>query len=188
MSIEISLYPLHASKEQLVRFLKTRGYKPCQHFWNWPKGTVNLYWFNGSDFTSFDGVEASVFPPTAEQQAEYGSCERAIHTRTRASASSGDLHEQNETIRSARRQFKGVFYNDWYGKNRYTEVDLNDRTPLTRGLYIVRERTVQSLQAVKYGIPEPIMKNLEGTRLASLAQSDPSRILYNALVPFAVAA
>jgi hypothetical protein len=80
---------------------------------------VNLHWFESIDFTSFDGVEATVFPPTDKQQVENGPCDWALHTRTRSSASSGDRHQQNETIRLARKQFGGKFYNDWHGRNRY---------------------------------------------------------------------
>jgi len=190
VSIEITLYPPTATRNELVAFLKARGYRPCSHLWDWPTGTANLHWFETSDFTSFDGVEASVFTPSEEQRAEYGLCDWAVHTRTRASASEGDRHEQNEAIRLARQNFKGDFYNDWYGKNRYTPVDLNDRTPIARGLYLIRERAVDHLRAVRFALPDPnpSMQNLLGTRLEALAKADPARVLYNALVPFPLAA
>jgi hypothetical protein len=62
MSIDIVLYPPHATRDDLVALLKSQRYVPCGHLWDWPKGTVNLHWFETADFTSFDGVEASVFP------------------------------------------------------------------------------------------------------------------------------
>ena len=99
MSIEVTLYPPHATRDQIVRFLKGRGYKPCAHLGDWPKGTVHLHWFESTDFTSFDGVEATVFQPSDKERIENGPCGWAMHTRTRAFASSGDRHEQNETIR-----------------------------------------------------------------------------------------
>ncbi len=190
MSIEVTLYPPRAKREQLVAFLKGRGYKPCSHLWNWPKGTVTLHWFESTDFTSFDGVEASVFPPSDKERVKYGPCSWAIHTRTRSSASEGDRNEQNEAIRLARKEFTGTFYNDWHGKNRYTPVDLDHRTPLARGLYIIHERTIQSLNSVRFTLPHPIpdMQKLVGTELSALARADPTRVLYNALVPFVPAA
>jgi hypothetical protein len=156
----------------------------------WPKGTVNLYWFESSDFTSFDGVEASVFQPSEEYKAGFGPCNWAVHTRTRAGASSGDRHQQNETIRALRKKFRGSFYNDWYGRNRYNPPDSEDRSPLARGLYMLYERTTDALRAVKFVLPQPIegMARMEGTKLECLARNDPTRILYNGLVPFVVAA
>jgi hypothetical protein len=190
VSIEITLYPPAAKRDEIVAFLKARGYRPCSHLWDWPAGTVNLHWFETSDFTSFDGVEASVFPPSDQEQAQYGSSYWAMHTRTRASASEGDRHEQNEAIRLVRRKFKGDFYNDWYGKNRYTPVDITDRSPIARGLYLIREHAVHNLRAVRFALPNPnpSMQNLLGTKLETLAQADPARVLYNALVPFPLAA
>jgi hypothetical protein len=190
VSIEITLYPPHARRDELVGFLKRRSYKPCVHLGDWPKGSVNLHWFESIDFTSFDGVEATVFPPSDEQQAENEPCHWAMHTRTRSSASSGDRHEQNETIRLSRRKFGGNFYNDCHGRNRYTPVDIKDRTPLARGLYIIHERTIESLRSVRFALPHPLpdLQKLAGTNLESLARIDPTRVLYNALVPFALAA
>jgi hypothetical protein len=102
----------------------------------------------------------------------------------------GDRHEQNEAIRLARQQFGGTFYNDWHGRNRYTPVDVKDRTPQARGLYIIRERTIQSLGSVRFALPQPFpdLQKLAGTKLESLARADPTRVLYNALVPFVLAA
>lgn len=186
----MTIYPPAASRDRLVAFLKRRGYQPCAHLWSWPKGTVNLHWFESTNFTSFDGVEASVFPLSEKEQAEYGPCRWAIHTRTRASASSGDRREQNETVRLARREFGGTFYNDSYGRNRYTPVDVGDRTPLARGVYIVYEYTIERLKSVQFALPHPIpdMQKLVGTKFESMAQADPTRVLYNALVPFTLAA
>jgi hypothetical protein len=190
VSIEVTLYPPHAKRNELVKFLKARGYEPSGHLWDWPAGTVNLYWFKSQDFTSFDGVEASVYPSSEEERAKWGTSEWAMHTRTRAGASPGDRQEQNETIRAGRKKFGGDFYNDWHGKNRYTPPDSGNRTPPARGLYIVYESTKNTLEAVKFALPDPIQgfKNSEGTKLEPLAQFDPTRMLYNGLVPFAVAA
>lgn len=153
---------------------------------------MNFHWFMQKDFTSFDGVEASVFPPSEGARSKFGeSCEWAIHTRTRASASSGDRHQQNETIRAARKKFGGDFYNDWHGTNRYIPVaELDELSPFARGLSMVYERTKQSLKAIRAVLPHPLeaFAKMEGTPLEAIAVMDPTRVLYNALVPFAVAA
>jgi hypothetical protein len=190
VSIEITLYPPKATREELVGMLKSRGYKPSSHLWDWPTGTVNLHWFESSDFTSFDGVEASVFPPSQELQVDFGPCNWALHTRTRAGASSGDRQQQNATIRTARKRFGGSFYNDWHGRNRYTPPDSDSRSPLARGIYLIHERTTDALRSVRFALPQPIedMARLEGTKLEALSRFDPTRTLYNGLVPFAVAA
>lgn len=86
--------------------------------------------------------------------------------------------------------FSGNFYNDWHGRNRYTPVDVRDRTPLARGLYIIHERTIRHLRLVRITLPDhsPDMQKLVGTGLEGLARADPARVLYNALVPFVLAA
>jgi hypothetical protein len=191
MSIEVTLYPSQGTRKELVAFLKARRYEPSRHFWEWPTGTVNLHWFEREDYTSFDGVEASVYQPSEEELLKYGGdCKWALHTRTRAGGSAGDRHQQNETIRAARKRFGGNFYNDWYGKNRYTPADASGQTPTARGLYMAYEHTRGIIESVKCALPNPIpsFANLTGTKLATLELSDPSRMLYNGLVPFAVAA
>jgi hypothetical protein len=143
MSIEIVFYPPKATRDDLVRFLKHRGYTPTKHMWEWPKGTVHLHWFEISDFKSFDGVESSVFPLSEESRVNLKTpCTWAIHTRTRVAASAIDRTQQNETIRAAKREFGGCFYNDGYGKNRYIPSEQNT-TPIARGLYLLRGRVVE---------------------------------------------
>lgn len=198
MSIEIVFYPRKATRDDLVKFLKQRGYRPTKHMWEWPKGTVHLHWFEISDFKSFDGVESSVFPLSEESRVNLKtSCTWAIHTRTRAAASAVDRGQQNETIRAARKQFGGYFYNDWNGKNRYIPVEQNS-SPIARGLYLLRGRVVERLKNVKYALPPPLVTAHVGVRPppvaevskldALAAKHDPARTVYNALVPFAVAA
>ncbi len=190
MSIEVILYPAHATRNELVALLKARGYRETSHLWDWPNGTVNFHWFKTEDFTSFDGVEASVFPPSSEECAKFGVCEWALHTRTRVAASSGDRNEQNAVIRVARQKFKGRFHNDWHGTNRYTPPDSEQQSPVARGIFQIHLRTIKSLRDVALVLPHPIegFAKLEGTEAESLATDDPTRTLYNALVPFAVAA
>jgi hypothetical protein len=122
MSIEITLYPKIATKDQLRRHLLTLGYVRTDHLWDWPKGAIHFHWFEEEDFKSTDGVEATIYTPSDENREKYGGCLWALHTRTRLSASRFDQEHQNETIRLARRQFGGMFFNDWYGNNRYTPL------------------------------------------------------------------
>jgi hypothetical protein len=190
VSIEIILHPQRASRDELRQFLVNCRFKQANHLWDWPKHSAHYYWFDDTDYRSFDGVEATVYPPSAEEQQKLGQCEWALHTRTRASASPADKEQQNKVIRAARQNFGGNFYNDWYGKNRYTKVETDSRDATARGIYLAYEVVTQNIKAVRYALPEPSegFESLVGTKLEVLATSDPTRVLYNALVPFAVAA
>ena len=57
-------------------------------------------------------------------------------------------------------------------------------------LYLAYESVRESVSAVQYALPDPTpgLQRLVGTDLERLSQMDPQRVLYNALVPFAVAA
>jgi len=191
MSVEVVLHPINATRDQLRRFLEQRGYRATKHLWDWPKGTLNYHWFDDTDYRSFNGVEATIYPPTDEEALKkLGQCDWAVHTRTRASASPDDKKEQNELIRSARKLFGGSFYNDWHGKNRYTQMTKDRRDAASRGIYLAYEFVSQNIIAVRFALPEPNegLEKLVGTKLEALATADTTRVLYNALVPFAVAA
>lgn len=152
---------------------------------------MNYHWFDHSDFRSFDGVEATIYPPRDEKEIKHlGQCGWALHTRTRSSGSPADKQQQNETIRVARRKFGGSFYNDWHGKDRYTPVHQDGRDAPARGIYLAYEVVTHNISAVRFALPEPNegLEQLVGTKLEALATVDPTRVLYNALVPFAVAA
>lgn len=188
MSIEIILHPQEATKTDLRQLLLTRGYAKCGHLWQWPKGSANYQWYEYSDFKSFDGVEATIYPPAEEDRHE-GDCGWALHTRSRASASTFDRVEQNALIREARRRFGGSFYNDWYGKNRYIQVPPEERCAAGRGIFLLYEFVTQQVRAVEFTLPNLDSRAFDGRPLPEpLAQHDPARVLYNALVPFAVAA
>jgi hypothetical protein len=188
VSIEATLHPRGASRKQLKDFLLCLGYRPCGSLWSWPKGSLTFHWFESRDFQSFDGVEATIYPPS-EDPHRLGPCQWALHTRTRSSGSPADKVFQNQTIRQARGLFGGSFYNDWAGKNRYSTPPREVRTPASRGLYLAYETVQDHLKAVRYALPGETegLSRLEGTELADLAQVDPARVLYNALVPFALA-
>src|ERR1043166_6446681 len=129
MSTEVTLYSASATKELLRRHLILLGYQPSDHLWHWPKGSLHFQWFEAEDFKSIDGVEATIYPLSEDEKLKHGPATWALHTRTRASASSFDKEYQNHTIRTARRVFGGHFYNDWHGTNRYTPLWDNKKTP-----------------------------------------------------------
>lgn len=190
MSIEIRFHPKNASRDDLRLLLDGLGFKPTSHLWDWPKGSINLHWFEERDFQSFDGVEATIYPPSNDEQNDLGQCAWALHTRTRASASPADKVQQNNVIRLARARFGGNFHNDWYGRNRYTRVQPDARDAAARGIYLAYEYVTDSIRSVRFALPAPNegLERLVGTELEALATTDPTRVLYNALVPFAVAA
>jgi hypothetical protein len=189
MSIEVILYPKAATKEQLRKHLLSLGYRRVEHLWEWPEGLMHFGWFETEDFKSIDGVEATIYPPPEESQQKYGQCPWALHTRTRAPASVFDKEYQNHTIRTARKLFGGNFYNDWHGVNRYTPLWIDEKGPAGRGIFLSYEIVMQNIGAVKYALPQPSHMAPDSGQLGEfLSRHDPIRILYNALVPFAVAA
>ena len=90
-------------------------------------------------------------------------------------------------MRAVRRAFGGWFYNDWHGKNRYTPVDADKRGPAGRGIALAYEHVTNQISAVRDTLPEPNPGFSAKGKLAVLATFDPTRVLYNALVPFVVA-
>ena len=191
MSIEIIFHPERSSRDALKKLLKERGFKPTSHLWDWPTGSLHFHWFCEEDYRSYAGVEATIFKPSDDDlQSKLGYCAWALHTRTLSWASPGDKEQQNNIIRQARAEFGGNFYNDWYGKNRYIKVEADPRDAASRGLYLIYERLNENIQAVRYALPEPTkdLEKLVGTKFEPLSTVDPVRVLYNALVPFAVAA
>lgn len=189
MSIETVLHTKAKRREDIQRVLNGMGYKQCGHLWDWPKGSVHLHWFEAKDFLSYDGVEATIYRPSSDHQ-NLGPCEWALHTRTRASAIPADQAHQDETIRAVRAKFGGEFYNDWRGRNRYTRPCPDERDAVARGIYLAYEAVTDRLKAVQFATPNasPEIEKLRTSKqLAPLAEADPTRILYNVLVPFAVA-
>lgn len=188
MSIEIRIYPPRSTRAELRKLLLQLGFERTNHLWPWPKGSLHFHWFEARDYVSFDGVEATIYPPRADECQSFGGGEWAVHTRTRAGASSLDRNRQNEIIRSIRQRFGGNFYNDWYGKNRYIKVDSDIRSPAARGIYLAYETTRTRLSAVRVLTPHPLLApDSTSSATKAIGQLDPSRILYNALVPFLLA-
>lgn len=187
MSVESTLHPARATKKELKTFLEGRGYTPTKHLWKWPRGSLHYSWFNPVDNLSFDGVEATIFRPSSDAH-KLGACDWALHTRTRSSGSRADKVEQNSLIREAKARFGGNFYNDWGGRNRHSQEPTEYRDAAARGVYLAYEVVSQHLQAVGFSIPpenEGFARMPKGWE--ALARNDPVRVLYNALLPFAVA-
>ena len=191
MSVEIVFHPKGCpSRNELRKLLIDFGFEPTTHLWNWPEGSLHFRWYNEVDYQSFNGVEATIFTPSEEMKENLGDCVWALHTRTRASASPADKNQQNNLVRGARAHFGGNFYNDWFGRNRYTKVDPDPRDAAARGIYLGYELVTHNIHAVQFALPNPVegLEQLAGTKLDPLSEADPTRVLYNALVPFAVAA
>jgi hypothetical protein len=86
MSVEITLHLREENREQVRQLLEELGYKPCEHLWEWPHDSLNYHWFDDTDYRSFDGVEANIYRPSAEEEKRSGDGEWALHTRVRALA------------------------------------------------------------------------------------------------------
>ena len=183
MSIEITLYPRSASREDLTGLLRELGYSTCNHLRDWPEGSRNFSWYCADDFVSFDGVEATVFPRNETTPSPAG--EWLLHTRTRISASTGDREQQNESIRTARQRFGGWFDDDAVGRNRYIRIVPDGRDAVARGIILSHSRVTEQLSALRFSLPNPNaqLEGLLGTKLAPLATVDPARVLYNAAIP-----
>lgn len=190
MSIEITFHPETSDKRALKALLAELGFEPTEHMWDWPKGSMHFGWFSDVEYQSYDGVEATIFPPSKALEAGSPPCAWALHTRTRSSASPADRERQNLVVRTARARFGGSFYNDSAGKNRYTKVNDDGRDAPGRGIYLAYASVQESLKSARHAVPEPTpaFEEFVGTRLEPIATLDPQHILYNALVPVAVAA
>lgn len=189
MGRDITLYPKKASKKELKDYLENLGFKKCDHLWDWPKGTLNYSWFDYEDFKSIDGVSADIYP-IDEEEKEYTKNDWALHVRNVYSASWHDVNMLNRVLRDARKIFGGDIYGD-YGKNRYAPLWEDESTPLSRGIKNVYEHVDSNIKAVIYSMPEASIKNTLNTEESNemyefLSLNDPSRVIYNGLVPFVV--
>lgn len=193
MGRDLTLYPRKASKVDLKEYIESLGFRRCKHFWDWPKGTLNYSWFDERDFRSIDGVSADVFPVSGEELAITGN-EWALHVRNLYSASWYDVKKLNDVLRGAKKLFGGTIKGD-YGTNRYAPLWEDDSTPISRGVSSIFQRVDQDLRAVKFALPDSVMSRppVEPTDakmrdFIELTHSfDPVRVIYNGLVPFAVA-
>jgi hypothetical protein len=202
VSIEIWQFPRAAARDKLVAQLKSLGYKRGENlFFSGPPGTLSFFWSEPRDFLSTSGVDASVFPLDAEgKEAWKTQNDWAIRTRTSMSASTFDQEFQNNTVRAVRKVFGGTFYNDHFGHNRYNVVPPDRSTPPSRGVSGRLSRVLEELRSLEEVLPEESVRSIgtpqgditdENDKMGILKftkQFDSSRVLYNALVPFLVAA
>lgn len=191
MGRDVTLYPKKASRKELSDHLESLGFTRCGHLWDWPKGTLNYSWFDHQDFKSIDGVSADIYPVSEEEQ-NITKNEWALHVRNLYSASWYDVAMLNEVLRGARKRFGGTIKGD-FGTNKYAPLWDDKSTPVSRGISGVYQHVKQELSAVKYALPEPSINHPQPTGgkiddfLESTKSLDPSRVIYNGLVPFAVA-
>ncbi len=190
MGRDITLYPKKASKKELKDFLESLGFTKCTHLWDWPKGTLNYYWFETEDYKSIDGVSADIYPVDKDENI-YNDNTWALHVRNLYSASLYDVKMMNHVLRSARKRFGGTITSD-YGINKYAELWEDDSTPLSRGLSRIYVHILQTMYKMEISIPDNYLKlkddNIETdkTMLKFMKEQDPARIIYNGLVPFLV--
>ena len=191
MSVVINLYVPSASRSDLRGHLLESAFsRRSKRFIVRPNGGLDyFYWFEEKDYRSFNGVEAVIFETSESERREFRGGTLSLYTRTRAGASTFDREKQNEVIRTARKAFGGRFENDGYGVNRYTPIWDDPRTPAGRGIWLLYEEITDRLEAVSYVLPDEqaAFRDLP-KELAVLREFDPSRVLYNALLPFLLAA
>jgi hypothetical protein len=191
MGRDVTLYPKKASRKELGDYLQSLGFTRCVHFWDWPKGTLNYSWFDHQDFKSIDGVSADIYPVSKEEE-QITKNEWALHVRNLYSASWYDVAMLNEVLRGARKRFGGTIKGD-YGTNKYAPLWDDKSTPVSRGISGIYQHVKQELSAVKFALPEPSINHPLPTGgeiddfLEFTKSLDPSRVIYNGLVPFAVA-
>lgn len=200
MSIEIWQFPKKASRQNLIEVLQqakfTKGENP---FWPGPKGTIHYFWSEPADFKSTSGVDASIIPLDEKaKEAWETKNDWGVRTRTSIWASSFDKGHHNQIVRTIRKRFGGTFYNDHFGKNRYIKIEKIESTPASRGIYSLLERLEGELSKLEHALPEEMVKSVMSPLgeitdkndtsgiLAITKQQDPSRIIYNALIPFLV--
>ncbi|MCW1921507.1 hypothetical protein OKA05_03015 [Luteolibacter arcticus] len=193
MGRDLTLYPQKASRSELKDYLESLGFVRCGHFWDWPKGTLNYSWFDSKDYRSIDGVSADVYPIRDEEKLITGN-DWALHVRNLVSASWHDVSMLNEVLRGARRRFGGTIKGD-YGTNKYATLWKDESTPISRGVTAVFQRVKQDMDAVRHALPDASFSSPAITPSTSKKsrdfiefanRHDPSRVLYNGLVPFAV--
>lgn len=190
MGRDVTLYPKKATRDDLKNYLEGLGFEKCRHFWDWPKGTLNYSWYDYEDYKSIDGVSADVYPVYGEELSVTGN-EWALHVRNGYSASWHDVKMLNDVLRGARKLFGGTIQGD-YGTNRYAPLWEDDSSPISRGMSAIYSHVKQEISAVRFALPCPSMKlqnPVDGkiNDLMKLTESmDPSRVIYNGLVPFAV--
>ncbi len=193
MGRDLTIYPARARKSELKKHIESLGFLKANHLWEWPKGTIHYYWFELEDFKSIDGVEVDIYPVSeSEKQENKVRSDWAIHVRNRYSASVYDVIKLNEVLKSVRKLFGGKITGD-YGVNTYAPIWDDHSTPLSRGICRVYSEVNQRLETLEYALPDPMLVWNESVdpntkSLKIFNQHEPIRIVYNATIPFIVAA
>lgn len=196
MSVEITLYAKQATKTGLIKFLTTNNFQKARHFldeMNTPD-MISFMWFGFDNYESTTGVEATLIKASNDDKQKYNCSDWILHTRTRASGSFEDKQKQNEIIKTARQQFGGTFYNDWYGTNKYTNLaDYSKLSPLEKGISLIASNSLEKLSQIrdcltgyKNEMSETLANIKPESMRALLISKDPSIVLYNSLMPFLV--
>lgn len=196
MSIEIWLYTQKSTKIKLIKELKLQGFKKTSHILDSisTNGERYFYWFETNNYESFSGVEATVMKSTEEEKKQYNCSDWILHTRTLVWGGFFDKEKQNKVIKHMRSIFGGNFYNDWYGTNKY--IDINDYPKYSapeRGLILMKDNLEDKISKLKYSISQ-IPNNMLGLKLEEgdpdfikhMKATDPSLTIYNAMLPFLV--
>ncbi|WP_278352427.1 hypothetical protein [Chryseobacterium gleum] len=196
MSVEIILYTKNATKTGLTKFLLENGFQKTKHFIEEANNENSLHyiWYEFNNYQSSTGVEASIQKVAIEEQSNLKSSEWILHTRTRSSGSFEDKQKQNEIIRKARKQFGGTFYNDWYGTNKYINLDDYPQfSPLEKSLSIISNNSIDKIEKLRDCLEgyqnktSDLISNIQYDFIKALIKNnDPSIILYNSLIPFLV--
>ncbi|WP_294187694.1 hypothetical protein [uncultured Sphingobacterium sp.] len=196
MSIEITLYTKTATKTGLIKFLLANNFKKTRHFLEEMNTDEMLHfmWFGFDNYESSTGVEATVLKASLDYKTKYNCSDWILHTRTRSSGTFEDKQKQNDIIRIARKQFGGTFYNDWYGTNKYTNLeDYKKFSPLEKGISIIASNSLEKLWQIsnclsgyRNEMSEGLARIMPETMRTLLISKDPSTVLYNSLMPFLV--
>ncbi|HMU12783.1 MAG: hypothetical protein JST41_08055 [Bacteroidetes bacterium] len=196
MSVEITLYTKKSTKTGLIKFLSANNFKKARHFideMNTPE-RIGFMWFEYDNYESTTGVEATVIKISEEDRYKYNCSDWILHTRTRASGSFEDKQKQNEIIKTARQQFGGTLYNDWYGTNKYTNLDdYRKFSALEKGISIIANGSLEKLSQIRNCLNDyrnemsETLANIKPESMRTMLVSiDPSIVLYNSLMPFLV--
>ena len=190
MGRDLTLFPENATKSNLKQFIESLNFHKCKHLWDWPQDTLNYSWFEIKDFKSFDGVSVDIYP-LKNDEIIFPNCHWAMHVRNTYSASYYDVEMLNNVLRSARKLFGGKIIGE-YGINRYAPLWDDKSTPISRGVALIYENIEQNMSKLQVSLPDNYIKygeaedDSKNETIEFIKMLDPSRVLYNGLVPFAV--
>jgi hypothetical protein len=190
MGRHLELYTKNATCKDLSSYLEGLGFKKCVTPSHLPKSSLSYYWFDHEDFKSFDGVSATIYRLSRDE------CQTArnnwvLSLYNRVFASWHDVAMLNSVLKEAKTRFGGVIKGD-YGTNRYATLWEDKSTPISRGISLIYQQVTREMSQIRVALPEPYHKYPESNngKINELqefnARLDPSRVIYNGLVPFAV--